>query len=699
MAHGGGARPDRLRPIFDIRTAGTTFGEPEERSTADPTLAYFREFAAAGPVAHAVLMVSVNDVAAATEVMSHLRPGLFSLECALLVRALIDGSVPGGAIDGLLAAIVGHGAGGAAFVPIVAQLRRCCSAEILTEVLQVPHVTAADLAGLADFGPANVVRLCALLEPWQMVELVSTYFGTSSARSRILALLSIDEVCTLYLGEIGRARKMRNLIAATDRAQIMAPIAVIGEASYALLLSHDLKPAEIASVHTQLAGVSRAAIATAIANLKGVQRWKRLLVMATPHVCLADLMQFGYGLVEPWSWGTGATGPQIGVISTCIVGEQLRTGIATLLTSGLSVAGLAALCASPTFAVSAPRSVRPAVTGAVVSANLVTLSAGRYVQLLDADWDSTNINLLVQAFLVDNGGRTIADWVDIAAHTTNQHANILGFCAVANWNGASIGPLSAAFADNPNALSIANWVTIADNVPVNDHASTITFAQLNGWTWAGIQPYVQAFHLNANFLTANQWREFTYLVAADAHDDIIPLAQLAGWNFQLIHQLVTAHANNNPSGFTALQWATIAGREARPDAQHAIQVAQGDAGRDIILTPEDRFQEIYTDAIRIGLPGWDNLLAAAIGNGRQNVANRAMHDDRSMDRGAWWPRATNMSHWTQGGNTTLTGFVAHVNNAAFFVAFGNHAGPNTYNITWHATGGPLGKYANNQVTI
>jgi hypothetical protein len=438
-------------------------------------------------------------------------------------------------------------------------------------------------------------------------------------------------------------------------------------------------------------------MATAIANLKDVQRWKRLLQLSTPHACLADLVQFGANLVETWSYPGVITGQQIGLLSACIADGTVRAGIGKLLNTGLPVGDLIALCADPTFGPYAGSLVCPSMTGATVSANLATLSVPRYVKLLVAKWNATNIDLLVQAFLANNASRSLDEWVEIAEHASNQPTQTVGFCAVAGWNAVNIGLLQAAFTDNSNTLTVANWVTVASHVTVNDHAAAIMFAQLEGWTWAGIAPFAQAFHTNPNGLSADNWVTFTYHFDADAQAHIIPFAQLDNWSFELIYQLVMAYAGDNPNNFTAAEWVRIAQQEDPPNAAHAIEVARGDAGLDIIMTPEDRFQALYPGAIRIGSPNWQAKLASAIGNGRQNVANRAMNDDRHV--GAMWPRANRMSHWTQGGNTTLTGFVAHVNNVPFFVAFGNHAGPNTYNITWHANGDDAGPYERNQVTI
>lgn len=566
-------------------------------------------------------------------------------------------------------------------------------------LVQVAQLTAPHLLAIADFGQANVARLRVLASPAQMIELVTVHFATTSARQRILGMLTMDETFTCLAGEIGTGGLMRNLLGATSGAEITVPLGALGQAIYALLLSEHLKPAEILLVHTHLARVSMPEIKAAIAGLKDVQRWKRLVVMSTPHACLADLIEFGPHVVETWSYGGAITGRQIGLVSTCIAGSKVRAGFGKLLISRLPVGDLLALCAQPAFAKCAALMVATPMDGALVSANIATLTVARYIRLLDADWDSENINLLVQAFLLGNAGRGLDQWIEIATHASNRPAQTIELCTVANWSASNIGPLLAAYADNANGLSVANWVTIAGLVPVDDHVAAVAFAQLRDWTWAGIEPFVRAFHANPNRLSADDWIQFTYLCGGDAQAEIVPFAQLADWSFNLIYQLLTAYVSDNPNGFTAPQWVTIAEREDRPNAEHAIEVARGDEGRDIILTREARFQELFPGAIRIGSPGWQGLVNQAIGNGLTSVVTAADTDPRPVGNSARWPRADRMSHWTQGGNTTKTAFVAHVNNVSFFVAFGNHAGPNTYNITWYADGADPGPYKENQVTI
>jgi hypothetical protein len=110
------------------------------------------------------------------------------------------------------------------------------------------------MVALVDFRSTNVIRLCRLTPPTQLVELVTIHYTTRSARSRIISLVSVDDLCTYLVGEIGLGRLMQRLLGATSGAEITVPIAALGQPAYAFLLSKQLKPAEISGIHQHLIG-------------------------------------------------------------------------------------------------------------------------------------------------------------------------------------------------------------------------------------------------------------------------------------------------------------------------------------------------------------------------------------------------------------------------------------------------------------
>ncbi|MBN2730004.1 MAG: hypothetical protein JXR53_12335 [Bacteroidales bacterium] len=315
-----------------------------------------------------------------------------------------------------------------------------------------------------------------------------------------------------------------------------------------------------------------------------------------------------------------------------------------------------------------------------------------------AGWTWAGIDPLTTAFVGGANGLTAAQWITVAGYMANDaHANTIAFCQLAGWTWAGIDPLTAAFVGGANGLTAAQWVTIAGHMANDAHANTIAFCQLVGWNFAAINPLSLAFVANPNALTVYEWIGIATLLGNNTDAGSIAFAQLANWTYYPVVAVVTAFLyGGNHNAFTAVQWTIIASQVQANNVRLAIQYAEGGDGRDIILTREDRFAEVYPNAIRIGSQGWQAQLNNAIGNVRENIANSAMRDQRHV--GAQWPRADRISHWTQGGNGGgQTGFVAHVNNVSFFIAYGNHAGPNTYNLVWKAAN--VGGFIGNQVTI
>src|SRR4051794_18877481 len=100
---------------------------------------------------------------------------------------------------------------------------------------------------------------------------------------------------------------MRQLFGVAKAEEITVPLAALGQAAYAFLLSLRLKPAEILAVHPSLIGVQQADLQTAVVNLGDVNLWKRLVLKATPHACIVDLFEFGPDVVATWSMSPSVT--------------------------------------------------------------------------------------------------------------------------------------------------------------------------------------------------------------------------------------------------------------------------------------------------------------------------------------------------------------------------------------------------------
>ena len=167
-----------------------------------------------------------------------------------------------------------------------------------------------------------------------------------------------------------------------------------------------------------------------------------------------------------------------------------------------------------------------------------------------ATWTTANVLKLARAYDSDSGGRSAADWRNIAAGVVDKEDIAATFARMLNWTVPKIKQLITKFDTEQHNRTAEDWVEIATAL-VNQENNVAEFVQLPiTWTPNHVAALVAEFRTRPGTRSAADWKTIAEGVAPNNETVAAAFARLdAGWNqvnhIKTLAQYFTADAGNH----------------------------------------------------------------------------------------------------------------------------------------------------------